>query len=74
MVMRCLVLRIVKYLKTSECIQFYKMILKAKKSTPNLILYDELGRYPINIVIKSRMVGFWQRLVNGKPDKISSKL
>ena len=30
--------------------------------------------HPIPIDIKTRMIGFWQRLVNGKPDKISSKL
>ena len=56
------------------CTQFYKIILKAKKSTPNIILYGELGRVPISISIKSRMVAFWQRLINGKQDKISSKL
>ena len=26
------------------CLQFYKIILKAKKSTPKLMLYGELGR------------------------------
>ena len=29
------------------CTQFYKIILNVKKSTPNCILYCELGRYPI---------------------------
>ena len=56
------------------CIQYYKIILKAKKSTPNLMLYGELGRHPISVLIKSKMIGFWQRLVNGKQDKISNKL
>lgn len=56
------------------CIQFYKIILQAKKSTPNVIIYGELGRYPIDIAVKSRMIGFWQRIINGKPDKISHKL
>ena len=31
------------------CIQFYKIILYVKKSTPNLNLYGELGQYPISI-------------------------
>ena len=51
------------------CIQFYKIILKAKKSTPNLMLcgeLGELGRHPISVLIKSKMIGFWQHLVNGK--------
>ena len=26
------------------------------------------------MLIKSKMVGFWQRLVNGKQDKLSNKL
>ena len=56
------------------CIQFYKIILRAKKTTPNTILYGELGRYPISIAVKSRMIGFWQKLINGKSDKISYKL
>ena len=50
------------------------IILKAKKSTPNVILYGELGRYPIDLIVKSRMIGFWQTTVNGKSDKISNKL
>ena len=33
------------------CIQFYKIILKAKTSTPNLMLYGELGRQPISFLI-----------------------
>ena len=54
--------------------QFYKIILNVKKSTPNCILYGELGRYHISIQIKSRMIGFWQRIVNGKQDKIAQIL
>ena len=45
-----------------------------KKSTPNSILYGELGRYPAEILIKSRVIGLWKRLVCGKKDKISSIL
>ena len=38
------------------------------------MLYGELGRFPIYVLIKSRMIGFWQRIVKGKQDKILSKL
>ena len=58
----------------SLCLQFYKYILEAKKTTSNIILYGELGRYTVEILIKSRMIGFWQRIINGKVDKISYKL
>ena len=47
------------------CSQFYKIILNVKKTSPNVMFYGELGRYRINILCKSRMVGFWQRIVNG---------
>ena len=33
-----------------------------------------LCRQPISVLIKSKIIGFWQRLVNGKQDKISYKL
>ena len=45
-----------------------------KKSTPNCILYGELGRYPTDIFIKSRMIGMWKRLICNKQDKISAML
>ena len=38
-------------------LQFHKIILNVKKSTPKCILYGELGRYPIDIFINSRMIG-----------------
>ena len=54
--------------------QFYKIILNLKKSTPNNVLLGELGRYPAEFFIKSRMIGFWHRIVSGKQDKICSLL
>ena len=39
-------------------LHFYKIIMCLKKCTPNAILYGELGRYPADILIKSRMVVF----------------
>ena len=40
------------------CIRFYKMILKANKSTPNVMVYGEFGRQPISILNKFKMIGF----------------
>ena len=35
------------------------------------MLIGELGRYPLKIIIKSRMVGNWKRLVQAKEMKLS---
>ena len=42
-----------------------------KKSTPIYMLLGELGRFPLHIIIKARMVGFWNRLIHGKNTKLS---
>lgn len=46
-------------------LEFCKYILKVKKSTPNCIIYGELGRVPLDVSVKARMIGFWERIVNG---------
>ena len=38
------------------------------------MIYGELGRIPLNILIKTRMVGFWQRIMCGKRENISYTL
>ena len=45
--------------------EFLRKITKTKKSTPLFMLYAELGRYPIEIIIKSRMISFWNRIITG---------
>ena len=59
------------YHKTYTC---FFLNSRPRKTTPNLMLYGELGRFPISVLIKSRMIVFGQRIVKGKQDKISSKL
>ena len=46
--------------------QFLRNIAKLLKSTPIYMLYAELGRNPIDIQIKSRMIGYWISLVNNE--------
>jgi hypothetical protein len=50
---------------------FLRKITKTRKSTPRYMLYGELGRYPIEIIIKSRMVNFWNKLILSSNSKYS---
>ena len=53
---------------------FLRKITLSKKSTPLYMLLGELGRYPLEIIIKTRMVRFWNRIMHGKETKLSSLL
>ena len=59
------------YLIEKIHLDFLKSILKLKKSTLNVMVYGEFGRYPLEIMIKIRMVKYWCKLLNGKNTKIS---
>ena len=50
---------------------FLRKITKSKQSTPLYMLYAELGRYPLEHVIKTQTIGFWLRILLGKQSKIS---
>ena len=41
---------------------------------PIYMLYAELGRMPVEVTVKSRMIGYWLSLVNGKETKRSTLL
>ena len=53
-------------------LQFLKRILNVRTSTPNFLVYGELGGFRVEIDIKCRMLSFWSRLVT--TDKLSSKM
>ncbi len=46
--------------------------MNLKSSTPNYMVYGELGRFLLDIDIKLRCILFWFRLVSGKQTKISN--
>ena len=54
-------------------IEFLRSIIRVNKSTPLYMIYGELGRYPLEIYIKCKMIGYWARLILGKHEKLSFK-
>ena len=54
-------------------LKFCKRILDVRLTTPNCMVYGELGRYPLEIRVKMRMVSFWEKLVQSE-NKFSSIL
>jgi hypothetical protein len=38
----------------------------------NFMLYGELGRYPLNITVKLKILSFCSKLIDGKQSKLSS--
>jgi hypothetical protein len=53
-------------------LKFCKLILHLKQSTPNCMIYGELGRCPLYIDIKTRVISYWCKLLTGKASKLSS--
>ncbi|XP_071104288.1 uncharacterized protein [Haliotis cracherodii] len=47
-------------------LKFCKYILKLKQSTPDYMVYGELGRYPLSIFIKIRMISYWCKLTSSQ--------
>jgi hypothetical protein len=52
-------------------LKFCKIILHLKATTPNCIIYGELGRFPLDIDIKLRNILYWAKLITGKDIKLS---
>lgn len=57
-------------------LQFCKKILKVRNSTPNFMVYGELGRLPLEIMVKQKLVLFWNSMLfnNQKLSSIMYKL
>ena len=47
------------------------MLLGVHIKTCNNMVYDELGRFPLNITIKQRVVSYWARILSGKEAKLT---
>ena len=53
-------------------LQFFKYVLCVCKSTPNFMVYGELGRYPLSIPV--RMITFWSNVINCNTLKLTGIL
>ena len=52
-------------------LSFLKMILGVHTKTCNNMVYGELGRIPIDIFIKKRIIGYWARILESKESKLT---
>ena len=55
-------------------LRFCKIILGVSKITASCMVYGELGRFPVDVYIKTKMLSYWAKLISGKPDKWSTRL
>ena len=58
-----------KFLEKLHC-AFLRKVLHLKQSTPHFMLYAETGRFPLEIMIKTRVIAYWSRLITGNQSKI----
>ena len=44
-----------------ECVhlKFLKYIFNLKSSTPSYMVYGETGRYPLYVIVYTRMISYW---------------
>ena len=45
-------------------LKYYKIILKLRVSTPSLMVYGETGKYPLCVIVKTRVLTYWFKLIN----------
>jgi len=55
-------------------LRFCKHLLGVKTSTPNCMVYGELGCLPVSISIKRRLVAYWLKLCSADEHRICRKL
>ena len=54
--------------------KYLKIILGLSDSTPNCVVYGEVGKLPLEYQINKRMVNFWIKISEGKSTKLSRKM
>ena len=54
--------------------QFFKYVLKLARFTPSCMVLGETGRMNLKSIIRTRMLSYWSRLINGPQRKIASQV
>ena len=44
--------------------KYLKKILKLRPSTPNCMIYGEVGKLPLQVTVDKNMINYWLRLLN----------
>lgn len=55
-------------------LKFLKYILCLKSSTPNYMVYGETGRFPLYVIVFTRMVSYWCKLISSTNTSITNIL
>ena len=55
-------------------LKFCKIALKIRTSTPGYMVYGELGRYPLRIIIMKGMIGYWCTILLSKQKRLTNQL
>ena len=51
--------------------KYLKKILKLRPSTPNCMIYGEVGKLPLQITVDKNMINYWLRLLNKDEHTVS---
>ena len=55
-------------------LKFCKLLLHLKPSTPDFMVYGELGRFPLDTNIKTQSISYWSKLIAGNENRLSNTL
>ncbi len=55
-------------------IKYCKYLLNVKTGTPTCMVYGELGRLPIDINIKCKLLCYWHKLANAKTNELANRM
>lgn len=51
-------------------LKFLKTVLNLRSTTPNFMIYGETGRYPLYIIVYTRIITYWGKMLISPENKI----